>query len=146
MKLCRFVKPVPSVLTANTVPLPELPPIPLPGLPPYLVVPYRVLPDKIRLAEESPGKYNRFVNPVPLVLIENTKLTVVPYRVLLDKIIAPAGWPWLKLCRVIKFEPAVPTANAVPKGLAHAAKLCRSIEGVARQNQSGIRDGSINIG
>ena len=26
VKLCRFVKPVPSVLTANTVPLPELPP------------------------------------------------------------------------------------------------------------------------
>ena len=26
VKLCRFVKPVPLVLTANTVPLPELPP------------------------------------------------------------------------------------------------------------------------
>ena len=42
MKLCRFVKPVPSVLTANTVPLPELPP--------PTAVPYRVLPDKINPA------------------------------------------------------------------------------------------------
>ena len=41
VKLCRFVKPVPSVLTANTVPLPELPPT---------AVPYRVLPDKINPA------------------------------------------------------------------------------------------------
>src|SRR5262245_44747633 len=37
-KLCRVVKPVPSVLTANSVPFPELPP--------YCAVPYRVLPDK----------------------------------------------------------------------------------------------------
>src|ERR1035437_9858584 len=34
-----MVKPVPSVLTANTVPLLKLPP--------FLAVPYRVLPDKI---------------------------------------------------------------------------------------------------
>src|SRR4029077_21122074 len=38
VKLCRVVKPVPSVLTANTVPAPELPPL--------YAVPYRVLPDK----------------------------------------------------------------------------------------------------
>src|SRR5262245_12395760 len=37
-KLCRFVKPVPSVLTANTVPFPEHPP--------YCAVPYSALPDK----------------------------------------------------------------------------------------------------
>src|ERR1035437_8458731 len=40
VKPCRFVKPVPSVLTANTVPLPELPP--------RFADPYRVLPDKIK--------------------------------------------------------------------------------------------------
>ena len=39
MNLYGFVKPVPSVLTANTVPLPELPPL--------YAVPYRVLPDKL---------------------------------------------------------------------------------------------------
>jgi len=39
MKLCRLVKPVPSVLTANTVPAPELPP--------SIAVPYSVLPDNI---------------------------------------------------------------------------------------------------
>src|SRR6266581_975757 len=39
LKLCRVVKPVPSVFRANTVPLPEL----LPDC----AVPYKVLPDKI---------------------------------------------------------------------------------------------------
>src|SRR5688572_15481185 len=39
-KLCRFVKPLPLVLTANTVPPPG---------PPPLAVPYRVLPDKNNL-------------------------------------------------------------------------------------------------
>ena len=38
VKLCRFVKPVPSVLTLNTVPLPEPPP--------KDNVPYRMLLDK----------------------------------------------------------------------------------------------------
>ena len=38
MKLCKFVKPELSVLTANTAPLPFVPPI--------YAVPYRVLPDK----------------------------------------------------------------------------------------------------
>ena len=42
VKLCRFVKPVPLVLTANTVPWPELPP--------RAAAPYRVLPDKINPA------------------------------------------------------------------------------------------------
>src|SRR2546425_10692358 len=42
VKLCRLVKPVPSVLTANPVPPPELPPV--------LAVPYRVLPDEINPA------------------------------------------------------------------------------------------------
>src|ERR1035437_4194670 len=42
VKLCRFVRAVPSVLTPNTVPLPELPP--------YYAVPYRVLPDTINPA------------------------------------------------------------------------------------------------
>src|SRR5205809_1096744 len=40
VKLCRIVKPVPSVLMANTVPEPELPPI--------CAVPYSVLPDKTK--------------------------------------------------------------------------------------------------
>jgi len=39
VKLWRFVKPVPSVLTLNTVPLAEMPPSD--------AVPYRVLPDRI---------------------------------------------------------------------------------------------------
>src|SRR5436189_103441 len=42
VKLCRFVKPVPLVLTENTVPLPPLPPA--------CAMPYRVLPDKINPA------------------------------------------------------------------------------------------------
>src|ERR1039458_9534395 len=41
-KVYRFVKPVPSVLMANTVPEPPLPP--------YPAVPYRVLPDIINPA------------------------------------------------------------------------------------------------
>ena len=41
-KVCRVVKPVPLVLTANTVPSPQLPPL--------AAVPYRVLPDKINPA------------------------------------------------------------------------------------------------
>ena len=40
VKPCKFVKLVPSVLKANTVPLPELPP--------RFADPYRVLPDKIK--------------------------------------------------------------------------------------------------
>jgi len=46
LKLCRVVKPVPSVLMANTAPGPELSP--------YLVAPYRVLPDKITPANGFP--------------------------------------------------------------------------------------------
>ena len=42
VKLCKFVKCVPSVLTLNTVPLPEVPP--------YAAVPYRVLPEKVKPA------------------------------------------------------------------------------------------------
>src|ERR1051325_5862062 len=39
VKICMFVKPVPSVLTLNNVPLPELPPL--------VAAPYRVLLDNI---------------------------------------------------------------------------------------------------
>src|SRR5206468_4582530 len=42
VKQYRVVNPVPSVLTLNTVPSPELPP--------PIAVPYRVLPDKIKPA------------------------------------------------------------------------------------------------
>ena len=95
MKLCKLVKPVPLVLTANTVPLPELPPI--------IAVPYSVLPTKIKSAcgptpsllveFESAVKLCTTVKPVPLVFMANTvplfalpPLVVVPYRVLPDKI------------------------------------------------------------
>src|SRR5216683_8249484 len=66
VKLRRFVKPVPSVLTANTVPKPELPP-------PY-AVPYRVLPDKINLA----------LAPAPSLLAQGQggEIAVKLYRVL----------------------------------------------------------------
>src|SRR6266404_4346057 len=78
VKLCRFVKPVPLVLMANSVPLPQLPP--------RFAVPYRVLPDKTNPAtglapsvlvivepvKRGPVKLCRFVKPVPLVLMANT--------------------------------------------------------------------------
>src|SRR5438552_11827880 len=66
VKICRFVKLVPSVLTANTVPLPELPP--------SAAVAYRVLPDKIKPASgrapSLPVKLCRFIKPVPSVRSE----------------------------------------------------------------------------
>src|ERR1043166_615138 len=88
VKLCKFVKPVPSALRANTVPANELPP--------NCAVPYRVLPDKITslgLAPSMPSKLCKFVKPAPSVLRVNTvpkpeapPAYAVPYRVLLDKI------------------------------------------------------------
>src|SRR6185503_5803200 len=42
-KVCRILKPVPSVLTVKTVPAPKLPP--------SAAAPYSVLPDRIRPAE-----------------------------------------------------------------------------------------------
>src|SRR5260221_5047997 len=102
VKVCRVVKAVPSVLTANTVPRPNLPPL--------LAVPYRVLPSsdktnpaysmapsafvptKPRLPEVA-VKLCRVVKPVPSVLTANTvpipplpPKNAVPYRVLPDKI------------------------------------------------------------
>src|SRR5437867_685649 len=58
VKLWRVIKPVPSVLTANTVPALELPP--------KYVVPYKVLPDKTNPARGKapslePMKLYRFV-------------------------------------------------------------------------------------
>src|SRR5947207_2587477 len=68
VKLCRILKPVPSVLTANTVPSPEPPP---PD-----AVPYRVWPDKSNsacgLAPSLQAKLCRAVNAVPSVLTANT--------------------------------------------------------------------------
>src|SRR5437899_2104888 len=81
VKLCRFTKPVPSVLTANTVPQPELPP--------PVVVPNSVLPDKInpatgRCPSLPPAKLWTFVKPAPLVLTANTvpqlALPLPPYN------------------------------------------------------------------
>jgi len=109
VKLCRFVKPVPSVLTANTVPLPELPP--------SLAVPYRMLPDIIKpasgLAPSLPlVKLCRFVKLEPSVLRANTvplpplpPCAAVPYRVLPDEIKPASGEApslLVKLCRVVK--------------------------------------------
>ena len=116
MKLCRFVKPVPSVFTLNTVPLPELPPA--------TAVPYSVLLDKSNSATGlapslMPIKLCRFVKYVPPVLMANTvplcalpPYLAVPYRVLPDKINREFGeTPSLlkllvstavKLCRVVK--------------------------------------------
>src|ERR1017187_3513338 len=76
-----FVKPVPSVLTLNTVPLPPKPPL--------SVVPYRMVPDKTNEFGPDPSlelKLCKFVKPVPSVLSLNTVPEyVVPYKVLPDK-------------------------------------------------------------
>ena len=90
MKLCRVVKSVPSVLRANTVPSPELPP--------SSAVPYRVLPDKINppwgtAPSPPPLKLCRVVKPVPSILRAKTvpllpelpPYAAVPYSVLPDK-------------------------------------------------------------
>src|SRR6185369_9138908 len=105
VKLCRFVKPVPLVLTANTVPLP--------ALPPCSAVPYRVLPDRSKppigaIPSVLPlaVKLCRVLKPVPSVLMANTvplpemsenfadqygpPAAATPYRVLPDKI-KPSG-------------------------------------------------------
>src|SRR6266496_2712471 len=102
--MCRFVKPEPLVLTANTVPEPELPPI--------CAAPYRVLPDKTNPAlgrapsllvgkREEPEvamKLCRVVKPVPSALSANTVPLpalpppfAVPYRVLPDNINPACG-------------------------------------------------------
>ena len=92
----RFVKPVPLVLMANSVPEPNKPPL--------YAVPYRVLPDTIKLPRglapsllvggepEVAVKVYRFVKLVPLVLMANNVPEpnlppdgAVPYRVLPDK-------------------------------------------------------------
>src|SRR2546422_6740311 len=87
-KLCRVVKPVPSVLMANTVPPPPSPP---PD-----AVPYRVWPDTSNsacgLAPSLQVKLCRVVNAVPSVVTAKTvpapKLpppSAVPYSVLPDE-------------------------------------------------------------
>src|SRR5215831_8840247 len=74
VKLCRIVNAVPSMLTANTVPSPELPPT--------LAAPYRVFPDNTRPpygltpsllnAPVAKSKQCRFLKPLPSVLRANT--------------------------------------------------------------------------
>ena len=75
VKLCKMVKPVPSVLILNITPSPELPPA--------KAAPYKVLPDMVNLATgEAPSllkplesvavKLCRFVKAVPSVLTANT--------------------------------------------------------------------------
>src|SRR5258708_295041 len=85
VKLCRLVRPEPLVLTANTVPWPELPP--------PAAAPYRVLPDKTNpacgLAPLLPPRKSSVVNPVPSVLMANTvrwPVVAVPYKILPDRI------------------------------------------------------------
>ena|ERR1039458_1637601 len=128
VKLYRFVKPVPSVLTANNVPMPRLPP--------RFAIPYRVLPDKVNPANGLapsllPKKLCRTVNPVPLVLTANTvplpelprplpPSYVVPYKVLPDKINGarrgqPPSLPPVNVYRVVKLVPSVLRANTVPQ-------------------------------
>ena len=90
VKLYRLVKPVPSVLMANIVPLPELPKL---YVVPY-VVPYKVLLDSTKPFGKAPSlklKLCRTVNPIPLVLRLKTvpapklpPFCAVPYRVLPD--------------------------------------------------------------
>src|SRR5262249_11835516 len=88
-KLYRVAKPVPSGLSLNSVPEPELPP--------YAAVPYKVLPDNVKPAHGaapslSPLKACNVVKPVPFVLTAKTvpllkapPRDVVPYRLLLQK-------------------------------------------------------------
>lgn len=73
VKLCRFVKPVPFVLMANTVPLF--------AAPPRFAVPYSMSSDKTNppygfdppgFKPPSTAKLCRFVKPVPSVLTANT--------------------------------------------------------------------------
>src|SRR5947207_15395041 len=49
LKLCRILKPVPVVLTANTVPLPEPPP--------PSAVPYRMSPDEMHPTTGAASTY-----------------------------------------------------------------------------------------
>ena len=122
VKPCRIVKSVPLVLSANTVPLSELPP--------KNAVPYRVLPDKtnpaLGMLPSLPFvKLYRFVKPVPLVLTANTvpkplvpPSLAVPYRVLPDNTNPAYGTdpslPSVKLYTVVKPVPLVLMANTVP--------------------------------
>jgi len=122
VKGCRVVKPVPLVVTANSVPSNELPPLP--------AVPNRVLPDKINPAyglspSLPPVKGCRFIKPMPLVVTTNTvppslvpPESAVPYRVLPDKINPASGvapsLSAVKVCRFVKPVPSVLTANTVP--------------------------------
>src|SRR5438477_90472 len=90
----------------NTVPLPELPPLP--------AVPYRVLPDKIN-PFGLPASYS-FVKPEPSVLMANT-VPAVPYRVWPDRTRPADGLtPSLpvKVCRVVKPVPSALMAKTVP--------------------------------
>src|SRR6185369_12901686 len=98
-KLCRFVKPVPSVLIANTIPSTDVPP---PAVAPYKVMPDRTKPPYgyppsvlvvVTPVSENPLKLCKFVKPVPSIFMANTVpyLSVpppaaVPNKVLPDKI------------------------------------------------------------
>src|ERR1039458_6360342 len=108
---------MPLVLTANTVPLPKLPPL--------NAVPYRVLPDKINpsngLAPSLPPvKLYRFVKPVPSVLMANT----MPFSELPPYVAVPYGvLPSTPMARVDGEHHAI---------FRTAAIRCRPIQGFAR--------------
>src|SRR6266481_769513 len=107
--------------------------VPLAALPPPDVVPYKVLPDRIKppigLAPSPPPvKLCRTVKFVPLVVTPNTvplplvpPPDAVPYKMLPDRIKPACGntpsLPPVKLCRTVKPVPLVPTANIVPPPL-----------------------------
>src|SRR5262249_29468556 len=93
------------------------------GFPPQYVVPYRVLPDKIKPARGMLPSWKvwRFVKPVASELTANTIPSApVPYKVPFDKIRVPCGRPSrslrypLKSWSVVTPVPSVLTANTVP--------------------------------
>src|SRR5207247_11403791 len=94
VKVCSCVKPVPSVLMANSVPLL--------AMPPSSAVPYRVLPDATNAATGcAPSavlKLYSGAKPVPSVLTLNTvplppvpPSAATPYSTLPNKIKPPHG-------------------------------------------------------
>src|SRR5262249_26551153 len=125
VKLYKTLNPVPSVLTANSVPLPELPPA--------AANPYRVLSDKINPLGNHPSlaaKLCRTVKPVASVCRANTVPTpelpptpAVPYNVLLDKtnpaglapsVLSPFASDAVKEWSTVKPVPSVLSLKTVP--------------------------------
>lgn len=104
--------------------------VPMPALPPLFAVPYRTFPDRTKSVSGSapsapPVKLYKVVKPEPFVLTANRvpllevpPADVVPYRALPDKVKPAWGLapplPPVKLCRLVKTNPSMLTANTVP--------------------------------